>query len=130
MAVTATPIHIQTVKHSVGAVTVANTNSDGTTGTYVTIITAGTNGSKVERIDIATQGTNAANKIRLFINNKVWKEILFAAVTPSNTVTNTVVSIDCSQAGNCLYLAASETLTANVHTTGDTYNVHAFYGDY
>jgi hypothetical protein len=130
MAVTATPIHVQTVKHASAAVTVANTNADGTTGTYATVMTAGSNGSKVERLEICTQGTNAANKVRLFINNKIWREYLFSAVTPSNTVANQTINIDCSQAGNALYLAASETITANVNTTGDTYVVHAFYGDY
>lgn len=131
MAVTATPIYTQTPKHVAVAVSTANTNVDGTTGTYATIITAGANGSKVERLTLSTQGTNTADKVRLFINNKVWKEFLFAAVTPSNTVTNTATEIDCTLPGNTLVLSATETLTANINTgAGNVVNVHAFYGDY
>lgn len=131
MAVTATPIYTQTPKHVAVAVSTANTNVDGTTGTYATIITAGANGSKVERLTLSTQGTNTADKVRLFINNKVWKEFLFAAVTPSNTVTNTATEIDCTLPGNTLVLSATETLNANINTgAGNVVNVHAFYGDY
>lgn len=130
MAVTATPIFAQTPKHAVVAVSTANTNTDGTTGTYATVVTAGSNGSKVERIRIASVGTNVANKVRLFINTKLYDEYLFAALTPSNTVKSQYIDIDFSQPGAALILTASITITANVHTTGDTYHVHAFYMDY
>lgn len=131
MALTNTPVYTQTPKHVVAAVSTANTNVDGTTGTYATVITAGANGSKVERITISPQGTNTADKVRLFINNKLWKEFLFAAVTPSNTVATVPQDIDCTLPGNTLVLAANETLTANVNTgAGNIFNVHVFYGDY
>lgn len=131
MAVTATPIFTQTPKHVAVAVSTANTNADGTTGTYATIITAGANGAKVERLTLSTQGTNTADKVRLFINNKIWKEYLFAATTPSNTVTNLSIDVDCTLPGNTLVLSNAETLTANINTgAGNIVNVHAFYGDY
>lgn len=132
MAVTATPIHIQTPKNaSVQLTATGNTNVDGTTGTYTTVLTAGANGSKIERIRIVSVGTTVADKVRLFIGGKLFKEVLFAAATPSNTVTNLEVEIDCSQAGNAIYLAASTAMIANVNTgTSSLFNVHVFYGDY
>lgn len=125
------PVYTQTPKHVVAQASVANTNEDGTTGTYVTVVTAGSNGSKVERITISSQGTNTADKVRLFINNKLWKSFLFAATTPSNTVTGLYTDIDCTLPGNTLVLSASETITANVNTgAGNLFNIHVFYGDY
>lgn len=131
MAKTPTPIYTQTPKHVAVAVSTANTNEDGATGTYATIITAGSDGSKVERITITQQGTCTADKVRLFIGGKIWRSFKFNAVTPSNTVIGVSLDLDCSLPGNCLVLAAAETLTANVNTgAGNIFIVHAFYGDY
>ena len=132
MAVTSTPIHIQTPKNaSVQLTATANTNVDGTTGTYTTVMTAGANGSKIERIRINTVGTTVAEKVRLFVGGKLFDEYLFAAVTPSNTVKIISQEIDCSQAGNALILAANVVMIANVNTgTSALINVHVFYGDY
>ena len=132
MPVTATPIHVQTVKHTTVALTAtANTNIDGTTGVYTTVYTAGANGAKIERIRIASAGTTVADKVRLFVGGKLYQEVLFAAATPSNTVTNLFVDIDCSQAGNALYMTASEAMIANVNTgTGALFHVHVVSGEY
>lgn len=132
MAVTATPIHIQTVKSaSVQLTATANTNVDGSTGTYTTILTAGSNGAKIERIQINTVGTTVAEKVRLFVDSKLYSEHTFAAATPSNTVTILTQNIDCSQASNCLYLTAGVILKANVNTgTSALINVHVIYGEY
>lgn len=132
MAVTATPIHIQTVKHVVAQLTAtANTNVDGTTGVYTTVYTAGANGAKIERIQINTVGTTVAEKVRLFIGGKLFGEYTFAAATPSNTVTILTQNIDCSQAANCLYMTAGEVMIANVNTgTSALINVHLFVGEY
>ena len=131
MAVTATPIFIQTPKNaSVALTATANTNVDGTTGTYTTILTAGANGSKIERIRLVCTGT-VAEKVRIFIGGKLFTEVLFAAVTPSNTVTSLMTDIDCSQPGQAVILSASTVMIANVNT-GTSCLVHAqvFYGDY
>ncbi len=132
MAVTATPIFVQTPKNaSVQLTATGNTNVDGTTGTYTTVMTAGSNGSKVERIRITSVGTTVADKVRLFVGGKLYGEFLFAAATPSNTVTVTYLDIDCSQPGSALILAASAAMIANVNTgTSSLFNVHVFYGDY
>lgn len=132
MAVTPTPIHIQAVKNaSVQLTATGNTNVDGTTGTYTTILTAGANGAKIERIRIVSVGTTVADKVRIFVAGKLFKEVLFAGATPSNTVTNLEQEIDCSQAANCLYMSANAVMIANVNTgTGSLFNVHVIYGDY
>ncbi len=128
---TPTPVYTQTPKHAVAQVSVANTNADGTTGTYVTVVTAGANGSKVERITLSPQGTTTADKLRLFINSKLWKEFIFAATTPSNTVATIPQDIDCTLPGNTMVLSGAETITANINTgAGNLFNVHVFYGDF
>lgn len=132
MAVTATPIFVQSVKHTTAQLTAtANTNVDGTTGVYTTVYTAGTNGAKIERIRICTVGTTVADKLRIFIGGKLYEERTFAAFTPSNTVTHSFQDIDCSQAANALYMTGSEVMIANVNTgTGSLFNVHVFSGEY
>lgn len=128
---TNTPVFTQTPKHAVVQVSTANTNVDGTTGTYATVVTAGANGSKIERIRIESVGTTGADKVRLFIGGKLYQETLMTATTPSNTVTNYVVDFDCTQPGALVVLAANEIMLANVNTgAGNLFNVHVFYGDY
>lgn len=132
MAVTNTPIHVQAVNNaSVSITNTANTNTDGSTGTYTTILTAGANGSKVETIKICSVGTSVAEKVRLFVGGILWKELVFAANTPSNTLGNLEQIIDCTQPGNTLYLSGSVVLKANVNTgTGSQFAAHASYGNY
>lgn len=131
MAVTATPIFVQTPKNaSVALTATGNTNIDGTTGTYTTLMTAGANGSKIERIRLVCTGT-VAEKVRIFVGGKLFDEVLFAAVTPSNTVKSLVYDIDCSQAGNALIMAASAAMIANVNTgTSCLVHVQVFYWDF
>lgn len=131
MAVTATPIFVQAPKNaSVALTATANTNVDGTTGVYTTLVTAGSNGSKVERIKLVCTGT-VAEKVRIFVGGKVFKEVLFAAVTPSNTVASLEAEIDCSQAGNALILSAAAVIIANVNTgTSCLVHAHVFYWDF
>lgn len=70
-----------------GAVLVAtaNTNRDGTTGTYTTVFTAGSSGSLIERILISAIQTTTAGMLRLWRHNGtacfLEKEIPVSAVT-------------------------------------------------
>jgi len=131
MAMTATPVYTQTPKNASVLLTgTANTNIDGTTGTYTTILTAGANGSKIERIRIISSGT-VAEKVRLFIGGILFGEYLFAAVTPSNTVTALMTDIDCTLPGNAILMTAGAVMIANVNTgTSAAIRVQVFYGDY
>jgi uncharacterized membrane protein len=67
---------------------VANTNRDGT-GTLVDILTAAAAGTRVDALEIVAAGTTTAGVVRLFLydgtNNRLFKEILVDAVTPSTT---------------------------------------------
>lgn len=131
MPVIPTPIFTQTPKHVAVAVSVANTNEDGSTGTYATIVTAGALGSKVERIVVRQQGTCTAEKVRLFIGGKIFWSETFDANTPSNTSNGQQADLDCSLPGTAIILTAGETITANVNTgAGNIFIVHVFYGDY
>lgn len=117
MAVTATPIFVQTPKCWIAAVTAANTGRDGS-GTIPIVATAGANGSKIDHIDIEAYGTTTAGVIRLFISDgttiMLWKEILVTAITPSATIAAFTTSIDCSQPQNSLVLTSSTTPTAGL----------------
>lgn len=124
MAVTATPIFAQAVRHAAAAISTANTNRDGT-GTIGTIFTAdATDGSVVERIDISATGTTTAGVVRLFIHNGstafLWKEILVSAITPSTSVAAFMRRIT-----EKLYLPAGWSLRAATHNA-EAFNVHAW----
>ena len=124
MAVTATPIFAQAVRHATAAISTANTNRDGS-GTIDTIFTAdATDGSVLERIDICATGATTAGVVRLFIHNGtsafLWKEILVGAVTPSTTVAAFMRRLT----DRC-YLPAGWSLRAAPHNA-ETFNIHAF----
>lgn len=79
-----------TVQTASAALSVANTNRNGT-GTIVSVITGATNGTRVDDIYIVANATTTAGVIRLFIsdgtNIRLWQEILVTAITPSTTQT-------------------------------------------
>jgi hypothetical protein len=79
-----------TPRAAVAVVSAANTNRDGTTGTYVTVFTAGASGSRIDDIRITAAGTVTAGVVRLFVhdgtNGRLWQEVMVTATTPSTTV--------------------------------------------
>ena len=97
MAVTPTPIFTQSPYLNNSQATVANTNVDGATGTYVTAATGGTNGTRIDRITFNGISTTAAGQLRLYIydgsTTRLYKVLLTTAVTPSGTVAPASVSI-------------------------------------
>jgi hypothetical protein len=133
MAVTATPIFVQTPRTWIQAVTAANTSRDGS-GTIPIVVTAGANGSKIDHIDIAAYGTTTAGVIRLFISDgttiMLWKEILVSAITPSATVAVWSYSLDCSQPQNSLVLTASTYLLRASTHNAENFRVIAVGGDF
>lgn len=132
MAVTATPIFVQTPRVEIGSLSTANTNRDGS-GTIISIWTAGANGSRIEHIDITAYGATTAGVIRLYIHDgstsALWKEILVPATTPSTTVAVFMASLDCSQPGNSLLLPAAYSLRASTHIA-ENFRVAAVGGDF
>ena len=90
MAANVTPIFPLASNCKQGQVTVANTNKDGSTGTYVTVWAPGANGSLLNKIVVDVPGTSAVDMIRLFwndgTNKHLYKEVPVTAATPSSTV--------------------------------------------
>lgn len=84
------PIFPNVLNSQLSQLSVANTNRDGTTGTYVTIFTPGANGSRINKITITASVTTTAGVIRLFVSNGsvsyLYKELIVYAITPSTTV--------------------------------------------
>jgi hypothetical protein len=74
------------------AISTANTNRDGSTGTYGTAYTfrsSGANGGKGGRIDavyVQATGTTTAGMVRMFVNTALVREFAISALTPSGTV--------------------------------------------
>lgn len=71
-------------------VSTGNTNRDGVTGTYATLVTAGSNGTRLYGGRIEGVGTVSNGMIRLFIydgtNARLYDERIVNATTPSGTV--------------------------------------------
>lgn len=80
-----TPQYVGTPKSPTVTVSTANTNRDGTTGTYGTLMTAGATGSRIDRIRVNALATTTAGMVRLFIGNALVFEQPVMAVTPSGT---------------------------------------------
>lgn len=79
------PQYIGTPKSPSVTISTANTNRDGATGAYGTLMTAGASGSRVDRINITATGTTTAGMVRLFVGTAMIKEIPIIAITPSAT---------------------------------------------
>lgn len=90
------PAFAVTPRIGFGQVSVANTNRDGTIGTYVDVITGASTGTRIAEIVIEGAGTTTAGMVRLFItdgvNTRMFDEVSVAAATVSATVKATRVS--------------------------------------
>jgi hypothetical protein len=77
---------------AIAALSAANTNRDGATGTYATAYTfiAAASGGRGGRIDaltiVATGAATTAGMVRMFINAALVREFAIPAITPSGTV--------------------------------------------
>lgn len=80
-----TPQYIGTVQSPTAALSVANPNLNGITGTYVTLLTAGSAGSRVDNINLTATATTTAGMVRLFVGTALVKEIPVLANTPSSS---------------------------------------------
>ena len=81
----AVPQYIGTPKSPTVSISTANTNRDGSTGTYGTLLTAGAAGSRVDRVNITATGTTTAGMVRIFLGTALIKEVPITAITPSAT---------------------------------------------
>lgn len=115
------------------AVTVANTNRDGVTGTYATLYTSptaanGGTGSRIDQIGYHSIVTTTAGMIRVFVDRggtvSLLLEMSVAAVTPSATVKAASGYVDKSDAtyGKLfpLYLEPGHVLKASTHNAEES----------
>ena len=92
----ASPVFAVTPEIGMGQVSAANTNRDGTTGTYVTLVTAAPSGTRVAEIVTQATVTTTAGMVRLFLTDgsttRMFDEIAISAATVSASVKGNRVS--------------------------------------
>jgi len=119
MAANTSPIFVLTPKHPMVRISTANTNRDGSTGTYGTLCTAGTNGSFYKGFRWQAEGNTTAGAIRLFLQDGGAGniEMIYEAVVPATTFaagTTPVASGEWYPAGG-IVLSASTVVKVNTH---------------
>lgn len=109
-------------------VATANTNRDGTTGTYGSI-SVGSAGSRVEEVVVSAIGTTTAGMVRLFLsdgtNTRFLAEMVVSAITPSGTVKAWTARMLFDN----LCIPAGWTIKVNTNNA-ETFNVFAFGGSF
>lgn len=138
MPVTATPIFVQTVKTTCLNVSVANTNRDGSTGTYSSALTIGANGGLLESIKVVATVTTTAGMVRIFYaddgtNYDLIAEIPVTAYTVSGTQpafgnNSPTEGLWVPPGGRPLNLTAGSKIKASTHN-GEAMGVFVSHGD-
>lgn len=104
----------------------ANTNRDGTTGTYATVSPGVP--CRIDRIRIAATGSTTAGMIRIFLsdgtNVRLWREIPVVAITPSGTAPVYSISIPVED----LAIPSTWSIKLSTHNA-ETFNVFLHGGD-
>jgi len=92
----ASPVFAVTPIIGMNQVSVANTNRDGTTGTYVNLVTAAASGTRIAEIVTQATVTTTAGMVRLFLTDgsttRMFDEIAISAATVSASVKGNRVS--------------------------------------
>lgn len=90
------PVFAVTPRIGFAQVSTANTNYDGTTGTYADVIIGAATGTRVAEIVIQAAATTTAGMVRLFITDgsttRMFDEVSVAAATVGATVKGARVS--------------------------------------
>ena len=133
MAVTATPIHIQTTKNKFANLTGTTTDYTGATATnIVTLLTAGANGSKVLEIVVTVPVTSAAGMAQIWVDDAGAGTLRLFDVIPivAITVSTTVAPYRISRTYDNFILTAASVVKCGVSVLNNPTVVHALYGDY
>ena len=131
MAVTSTPIFVQTVQVSQDSTATANTARDGS-GTISTLLTAGANGSKVFTIVVNFEVTTTAGTIRLYVSDDagstwgMFEEIPVSAIT----VSASQPAFRWEKSYDNLVLSATNGKIGFAPHNAEAVTVVGFYGDY
>lgn len=118
------PQYVGTAKSPTVNIATANTNRDGATGTYGTLMTAGASGSRIDRINITATGTTTAGMVRLFVGTALIREIPVIAITPS--ATQPAFSVDATF-DNGLILASGAVVKASTNNA-ESFNLTVISG--
>jgi hypothetical protein len=90
------PVFAVVPEIGIGQVSVANTNRDGITGTYITLVTAAPSGTRIAEIVTQATVTTTAGMVRLFLTDgsttRMFDEIAVSAATVSASVKGNRVS--------------------------------------
>lgn len=131
------PVYLASRRPSAVLVNTANTNTDGTSGSFADVWTAGSSGSLIESVQIkgitASGSTQSADMVRLWAYNGTTryliKEVTIAA--GGGAISATVQNADQVVALN-VPLATGWKLQASTHVGGATasYHVTGYGGDY
>jgi hypothetical protein len=124
----ASPVFAVTPRIGAVQLSVANTNRDGTTGTYGILISAGNSGTRIAEIAVQASGTTTAGMVRLFTNdgtnNRMFDEISVAAASPTASVKATRISTTYTN----LTLPSGWSIKASTHNA-EVINVFALGAD-
>ena len=124
-----TPQFTGTPKVGIGALSVANTNRDGT-GTIATVFSAGASGSRIDKAVVKATQTTTAGMVRLFLHDgataKLLTEIPVSAITVGANVPGFETVVDFLGG---LVIPTDYSLRASTNNA-ETFNVTAFGGDF
>ncbi len=132
------PIFTQTPLCETKQLSVGNSNLDGTTGTYVTLVQGSTRGSRISYIRIKALQTTTAGMIRFFVNattsTNLVAEVPVTVVVPSATAESFEATLDFEYVDSNgqlsqFILAHNDTLIASTQNS-ETFAVTVFGGDY
>jgi hypothetical protein len=133
MAVTATPIHVQTPKNKFANLVAATSDYTGATAANIlTLLTAGANGSKIFEIVVTVPVTSVAGHVQIWVDDagagtlRLFDTIPITAVT----VSTTVAPIRVSRTYDNFILTALSVVKVGVSVINNPTVVHALYGDY
>jgi hypothetical protein len=131
MALSNTPVFVQTPKAFAANVATANTARDGT-GTIATLFTAGADGSLVTSLRAFGFGTVSAAVLILWLSldgGSTWKlmdEKALASYTASNTTAQSGVTfVDKTNPDAAIRLPANAVLGMSITVVGSSVGVHA-----
>ena len=124
----ASPVFAVTPRLSSVAVSVANTNRDGT-GTIVSLITGVAAGTRINEISVQATVTTTAGMVRIYLydgtNYRLWDEVSIAAATVSASVKGIRVA---TTYNNLILPSASWQLFASTHN-GEAFTVTTMGAD-
>lgn len=134
MPANTSPLFSLTPVLSCAQVSVANSNRDGSTGTYVDVVTGAANGTRIDYIRIKAAVTTTAGMVRLFLydgtSTRLYTEILVTAITASATVASFESSLNLVfTTGRPIILKSGDKIKANTEKA-EAINVIAFGGSY